>query len=157
LVNGLLGCLLRTHYPGMVLVNGELVAATTFEHYTLVPDQRDTQNRVFRNKADRVKAELWVSVQFITFVAYLTHNMNENVASCLLQDFYTCKPGFESLAEDVTTRRCRLIMKDLFDSARIQAIINYHALVLHERVDKKTARTMTLTAEQYMDVSTKLS
>jgi hypothetical protein len=38
--------------------------------------------------------------------------------------------------------------------ARVQAIINYHATVLGERVNKEQARTMRLTREQYLEVST---
>ena len=33
-----------------------------WEHYAHAPDQLDRENRCFDNKAERVKAELWVSI-----------------------------------------------------------------------------------------------
>jgi hypothetical protein len=34
----------------------------TWEHYVDIPDAQDQNGRVFANKAERVKAELWVSL-----------------------------------------------------------------------------------------------
>jgi len=44
--------------------------AYTFDHYAAAPDAEDRDGRVFNNKAERVKQELWVSVQYIAFIAH---------------------------------------------------------------------------------------
>jgi hypothetical protein len=49
--------------PGMVEYGGVWEPAYTFEHYTAPPDAEDREGRVFSNKAERVKKELWVSAQ----------------------------------------------------------------------------------------------
>jgi hypothetical protein len=45
---------------------------------------------------------------------------------------------------------------DMHYEERIQAIVSYHGSVLGEKVTKQDARTMTLTSEQYLQVSTTL-
>jgi hypothetical protein len=42
---------------------------------------------------------------------------------------------------------------DMHYEARIQAIVTYHRAILGERVSKKDARLMTLTRDQYLQVS----
>jgi hypothetical protein len=59
--NGVLGILLKRHYPDVVVVAGEEVAASTWEHYVSKADILDRAGREFDNKAERVLAELWVS------------------------------------------------------------------------------------------------
>ena len=61
-VNGILGLLCRQHFPGLVAYGGVQEPAYTWEHYVAVPDAPDRDARVFDNKAERVKAELWVSL-----------------------------------------------------------------------------------------------
>jgi hypothetical protein len=46
-------------------------------------------------------------------------------------------------------------LADLYYETRLQCIVNYNADVLGVRVKKADARTMTLTREQYLSVSTK--
>ncbi|KAF8711204.1 hypothetical protein HU200_029220 [Digitaria exilis] len=48
------------HFPGMVQHAGKYEPAFHFEHYYSAPDQRDTLGRAYNNKAEWVKAELWV-------------------------------------------------------------------------------------------------
>jgi hypothetical protein len=61
MVNGILGLLCRLHFPGLVQFAGREEPAYTWEHYIAFPDARDQDGRLFRNKAERVKGELWVS------------------------------------------------------------------------------------------------
>jgi hypothetical protein len=61
-VNGILGVLCKQHYPGIVTHNGVTGPATSFDHYASAPDAEDRNNRIFNNKAERVKAEFWVSI-----------------------------------------------------------------------------------------------
>jgi len=66
LPNGILGLLCKLHWPGLVEVDGQEVAATSFDHYALKPDQADRDGRIFQNKGQRVVAEFWVSIPRIT-------------------------------------------------------------------------------------------
>jgi hypothetical protein len=56
----------------------------------------------------------------------------------------------------VSTTCCKKLVVDMHYEARIQAIVTYHGSVLGEKVNKKDARTMSLTADQYLQVNTKL-
>jgi hypothetical protein len=47
----------------MVEYGGVWEMAYTFKHYATAPDAEDQEGRVFSNKAERVKKELWVSAQ----------------------------------------------------------------------------------------------
>jgi hypothetical protein len=49
---------------------GVVEPATTFDHYAAAPDAEDRDGRRFRNKAERVKQELWVSARYIVFIAH---------------------------------------------------------------------------------------
>ena len=69
-VNGILGLLCREHYPGLVEYAGVRGPAYTFNHYAAAPDAPDRDGRVFNNKAERLKQELWVSAQYIAFIAH---------------------------------------------------------------------------------------
>jgi hypothetical protein len=55
----------------------------------------------------------------------------------------------------VATTCCKKLVMDMNYEERIQAIINFHASVLGEKVSKKDARTMSLTRDQYLQVNTK--
>jgi hypothetical protein len=68
-VNGILGLLCRDHFPGLVEYAGVVGPAYTFDHYTAAPDAEDRDGRVFNNKAERVKQELWVSATNIAIIA----------------------------------------------------------------------------------------
>ena len=79
LVNGILGLLCRTHFPGMVTLAGVREPAYTWAHYKVIPDFADRDGRVYANLAERVTAELWVSfpsiAQYISFfIAYFSNN-----------------------------------------------------------------------------------
>jgi hypothetical protein len=61
-VNGILGLLCRDHFPGLVHYQGRYEPVWTWDHYIAATnDQLDRKGRAFENKAERVKAELWVS------------------------------------------------------------------------------------------------
>ena len=68
--NGILGLLCREHFPGLVEYAGVMGPAYTFDHYATASDAEDRDGRVFNNKAERVKQELWVSAQYIAFIAH---------------------------------------------------------------------------------------
>jgi hypothetical protein len=63
------------------------------------------------------------------------------------------EPGFEQQAMRVAETACRKLMKDMHYEARVQAIIQYHAEYLGEKVKKPVAKQMLLTREQYMKVN----
>jgi hypothetical protein len=60
-VNGIIVILCRQHSPGMVEYGGVWEPAYTFD--AMAPDAEDQEGRVFSNKAERVKKEVWVSVR----------------------------------------------------------------------------------------------
>ena len=64
-VNGILGLLIKEKFPGLVQFGETVEPAYTWAHYAAVP-YRD--GRVFADKAQRVKAELWVSFSHTTLL-----------------------------------------------------------------------------------------
>jgi hypothetical protein len=64
-VNGILGLLLKTHYPGIVDFAGKREPAYTFDHYFNGPDAKE------ENKAVRVKRDFWVSLRRTTLLSTL--------------------------------------------------------------------------------------
>jgi hypothetical protein len=68
-VNGILGLLCKEHFPGLVEYAGVVGLAYTFDKYAATPDTEERDGRVFNNKAERVKQELWVSAKYIVFIA----------------------------------------------------------------------------------------
>jgi hypothetical protein len=68
--------------------------------------------------------------------------------------FYKCEPRYEGRVDVVVTTCCKKLVVDMQYEARIQAIITPHVVVLVEKVNKKDARTMPLTWEQYMQINT---
>jgi hypothetical protein len=54
-VNGILGLLCKTHFPGLVEHASKMKPAYTFDHYVSAPDAEAA------NKAMRVKRDFWVS------------------------------------------------------------------------------------------------
>ena len=63
-VNGILGLLCRQNFPGLVQFREELQPAYTWDHYVAA----DCDGRVFPNKPERVKGELWVSIPRTTLL-----------------------------------------------------------------------------------------
>ncbi|XP_072148972.1 uncharacterized protein [Setaria viridis] len=124
--NGILGLLCRLHFPGLVEFDGTTKPAYTWEHYVAVCDALDQDGRVFPNKAERVKAELW--------------------------DFFRCQEGYEARAATVAHEAAKKLVKDMHYEARVQAIIDYYASYRRMKINKTKARTMKLTREQYLQV-----
>jgi hypothetical protein len=60
--------LCKEHFPGFVEYAGVMTSATTFDHYAAADDAIDRDGRLFNNKAERVKKELWVSPPRTTFL-----------------------------------------------------------------------------------------
>ena len=67
-VNGILGLLIKEKFPSLVPFGGTVESAYTWAHYVAVPDIPDRDGRVFADKAQRVKAELWVSLSRTTLL-----------------------------------------------------------------------------------------
>jgi hypothetical protein len=72
-VNGILGALCKEHYPALVWKREDPLPSTSFNHYALVDDVEDTSHKKFRNLADRVIRELWVSHLAIHFSIHRIH------------------------------------------------------------------------------------
>ena len=64
-----------------------------------------------------------------------------------MQDFFRCEEGYEAKADAVADKAAKKLIKDMHYEARIQAVIQYHAKILRERIPKRAARTMSLTLE----------
>ena len=73
-----------------------------------------------------------------------------------MQDFFRCQDTYEGMADVVATRVCKKLVTDMHYEARVQAVVTYHATVIHMKVTKTEARTMFLTREQYLEVNTEL-
>jgi hypothetical protein len=63
--NGILGLLVREHFPRIVEYGEHSSPTYSFNHYAVVPDAVDRDDKEFNNKAERVKQELWVSLPCI--------------------------------------------------------------------------------------------
>ena len=61
-VNDILGLVIKKKFPGLVQFSGTIEPAYTWAHYAAIPDTPDRDGRVFVDKAQRVNAELWVSL-----------------------------------------------------------------------------------------------
>jgi hypothetical protein len=68
-VNGILGLVCKDNFPDLVEYSGVVGLAYTLDQYAAAPDTEDRDGRVFNNKAERVKQELWVSAKYIAFIA----------------------------------------------------------------------------------------
>lgn len=62
-VNSIIGVLLKKHFPGLITLHGKEEPGFTWAHYQAAPDKN------FGNKAERIKAEIWVSVFHSTIVS----------------------------------------------------------------------------------------
>ena len=67
-VNGILGLLIKEKFPSLVQFSGTIEPAYTWAHYVAVPDTPDQDGRVFADKAQHVKAELWASLSHTTLL-----------------------------------------------------------------------------------------
>jgi hypothetical protein len=66
-----------------------------------------------------------------------------------MQDFFRCVARVNVLA----TMSCKKLVVDMHYEARIQAIVTYCGSILGDEVNKKNARTMSLTPDQYLQVN----
>jgi hypothetical protein len=73
---GILGCLCKRHYPGLVPYAGGEKVAKSFADYALKSDRRDEFRRRFAHKQERVLQEFWVSLRHSTYF------------TCLVSHFY---------------------------------------------------------------------
>ena len=70
-----------------------------------------------------------------------------------MQNFIRCEEGYEAKGDAVADKAAKKLVKDMHYEARIQAVIQYHAEILRERIPKRAARTMSLTPKQYLKVN----
>jgi hypothetical protein len=73
--NGILDLLCREHFPRLVEYAGVMDPTYTFDHYVVTPDAIDRDDREFKNKAERVKQELWVSLPR-TILFNMSHSLH---------------------------------------------------------------------------------
>jgi hypothetical protein len=59
-----------------------------------------------------------------------------------MQGYFTCDPGHEDEVPVVQDRVYQDRLKDMFYEAHVQCLINYHANVLKEKLDKTDDRKM---------------
>ena len=67
-VNGILGLLIKEKFHGLVQFGGTVELAYTWAHYAAILDTPDRDGRVFADKAQCVKVELWVSLSRTTLL-----------------------------------------------------------------------------------------
>ena len=53
-----------------------------------------------------------------------------------MQDFFRCKEGYEDKVDAVADKATKKLVKDMHYEACIQAVIQYHAAILRERILK---------------------
>ena len=64
-----------------------------------------------------------------------------------MQEHFTCEPGKEAEASRVQDKSCKSRLTDLYHEARIQCLVNFHADVKKQRIDKAAARRAMLKRE----------
>jgi hypothetical protein len=62
-----------------------------------------------------------------------------------MQNFFRCQDGYEAMADVVATSCYKKLVVNMHYEAHIWAIITFHASILREKVNKKDARTTSLT------------
>ncbi|XP_022681881.1 uncharacterized protein LOC111257092 [Setaria italica] len=98
-----------------------------WDHYAATPDVPDRDGRVFANKAQQVKAELW--------------------------DFFRCQEGYEARENAVADKAAKKLIKDMHYEVRVQVIVTYHMGILRVKISKTETRTMKLTRKEYLKVN----
>jgi hypothetical protein len=73
-----------------------------------------------------------------------------------MQDFYRCQHPYEEQARAVAKEACKNLVHNMHYEARIQAVIDWHAINNRVVYKKEVARKMALTREQYLSVSIEL-
>ncbi|KAI5016138.1 hypothetical protein ZWY2020_005989 [Hordeum vulgare] len=129
-VNGVIGILLKEHFPGMVTFPGEgnvLEVARTWEHYKACEDVGTFNNIEVHNKAEWVFAEIW--------------------------DFYRCKDGKLEEAQVNVNIHCKKLVRNIFYYVRIIAVHSYKAFNGYKMATKTPATKIFLTEEEYMQAA----
>jgi hypothetical protein len=67
-----------------------------------------------------------------------------------MKDFFRCEAEYEGRANVVASTSCKKLVVYMHYEACIQAIITFHASALGEKDNKKYARTMSLTQDEYL-------
>ena len=70
-----------------------------------------------------------------------------------MQDFFIYESGQEAKADVVLDKAAKKLVKDMHYEARVQVMIQFYAEHRGEKVNRKDARTINLTREQYMQVN----
>ncbi|TVT99408.1 hypothetical protein EJB05_55228 [Eragrostis curvula] len=96
-------------------------------HYKRVADVPDEDGRDFGTVADRVVGELW--------------------------DFFRVEPEWRDRAVRQAYNACPKLVTDMHHEARVHAVRSYYAKFLGTMIDKKQARTIWLSAEEYKKVT----
>jgi hypothetical protein len=73
-----------------------------------------------------------------------------------MQDFYKCQHPYEEQVRVVAKESCKNLVHNMHYEARIQAIIDWHAINNRVVYKKEVARKMALIREQYLSVSIEL-
>jgi hypothetical protein len=151
-INGILGALVREHFPGIVQYQGRNELAYTFSHYAEADDDE------YDNKAERVKAEFWVSLlhtkllaQYITLVNICFPN-NAWIHRLCMQRFFQPMAGTEAACAETLVAACRKRVTDMHYDVKARQAIAYYASKRGEKLDPAQAKRTTLSFEQYMQV-----
>jgi hypothetical protein len=135
----------------------ELVPAVSMEHYQAAPDQVDPDRRIFPNKFERVVGEFFVSlcrtILLDTFILIEHSEKSYGMHYIYMQDFYRAELGQEAAVQAQVKRACAKLIKDLRYESRVQAVVDYNHKVLRSKIDRKEAKKIHLTADQYMQVN----
>jgi hypothetical protein len=73
-----------------------------------------------------------------------------------MQDFYKCQHPYEEKVRVVAKESCKNLVHNMHYEARIQAVIDWHAINNRVVYKKEVARKMALIREQYLSVSIEL-
>jgi hypothetical protein len=73
-----------------------------------------------------------------------------------MQDFYKCQHPYEEQTRVVAKESCKNLVHNMHYEARIQAVIDWHAINNQVVYKKEVARKMALTREQYLSVGIEL-
>ena len=128
--------------------------AWTWRHYHRAPDTLDRDGRCYESKADRVKADLWVSLSqtILNNTSYSYDKILTRDHRVYMQDFYWLAEGYADKADQVQDTVCKKLVLDMHYEAQIQCVINYGAVKFGRKISKAEARTLKLTMEQYLEV-----
>ncbi|KQK06214.1 uncharacterized protein LOC112270886 isoform X2 [Brachypodium distachyon] len=122
LPNGVIGCIVRERYPGMVKYKGSNQHAENWRHYAVAPDPLGEK----QNLLERISADFWAR--------------------------YRWKDGFEAHAQLVVNNVIKKEVQQLIYSARIHAVLDYFKKFRGIKIVAQEARAKYLSQEEYMKV-----